>query len=218
MPARAPVAEDRRPFRLAGFRRLPQHEVERVALGFLHRDTLARAQLVEVAARKLSVVRKAAHRVEDVAVGAAIGMALLLERGDHLHHRRHVSRRARLRVGLEQVQARRILAEGDRHALGECLDGLLVLGRPLHDLVVDVGDVADVLHLVARGPQPAHHHVERSERAGVADVKIVVHRRPADIEADLSRDARDEGLPGTAERVVDLEDGHGQIVPAGEAG
>ena len=52
------------------------------------------------------------------------------------------------------------------------------------DLVLDVGDVHDVLELVAALLQEAAQHVNRDEGAEVADVSVVVNRRPASVHAD----------------------------------
>ena len=51
--------------------------------------------------------------------------------------------------------------------------------------------------------------VEGDERARVADVHEVVHRGPADVEADLARDERLERHLLPREGVVDGEGGHG---------
>src|SRR5688500_4249814 len=50
VPAGSSFAPRRRPRGFAGLRGLPQHEVERVALRFVHFDARARAQVVELAA------------------------------------------------------------------------------------------------------------------------------------------------------------------------
>src|SRR5712692_3745264 len=51
----------------------------------------------------------------------------------------------------------------------------------LDDLVVDVGEVLDMLHLVAGEFQVAPHNVDAHEQPGVADVRMVLGRQPADV-------------------------------------
>ena len=62
------------------------------------------------------------------------------------------------------------------------------------DLVVDVGDVADVVDLEAARAQMARHQIEGDEGAAVADVDEVVDRRAADVEADLAGHERRESI------------------------
>ena len=65
MPARTPRrrnAARRRPARLALLRRLPQHEIHRIALIGRHLDARAGLHLVERAARELAVIRHARRR------------------------------------------------------------------------------------------------------------------------------------------------------------
>ena len=53
-----------------------------------------------------------------------------------------------------------------------------------NDLVVHVGDVHDVLQLVAALLQEAAQHVDHDKGAEVADVPVVIHRGTAGIHAD----------------------------------
>ena len=65
-----------------------------------------------------------------------------------------------------------------------------LLGGLGQDLVVDVGDVADEVDVVAAGGQPAAQHVEVDRRAHVADVRLGLHGETADVDP---RPALDEG-------------------------
>ena len=55
------------------------------------------------------------------------------------------------------------------------------------DLVVDVGDVADEVDLVALVGQPAAQHVEVDRGPDVTDVRLRLHRETADVDARLAR-------------------------------
>ncbi len=61
------------------------------------------------------------------------------------------------------------------------------LRRATDDLVVDVGDVADIGDVVAAVAQPALHQVEGHQHAAVADVAVVVNGDAADIHAHPRR-------------------------------
>ena len=65
----------------------------------------------------------------------------------------------------------------------------IVARRPRVDLVVDVGDVADVDDVVRSVdvPQQAEQHVEHDDRPGVADMGEVVDGRTANVEPDRPR-------------------------------
>ena len=73
------------------------------------------------------------------------------------------------------------------------------------DLVVDVGDVADVDHMLGAVDmaQQAEQHVEHDHRPGVADMGEVVDGRAADIEPHRARVDRREILLPAGQRVVE---------------
>ena len=58
--------------------------------------------------------------------------------------------------------------------------------RALDDLVIDIGEVLGERDLVAARDEPATNHIEADERAGIADVDVVVDRGAAHIHADLA--------------------------------
>jgi hypothetical protein len=72
------------------------------------------------------------------------------------------------------------------------------------DLVVDVGDVAHVVDMIGavEVPQQPEQHVEDDRRPRVADMRIVVNRRAADIHAHIVGVDRDEILLRACQRVV----------------
>jgi hypothetical protein len=76
-------------------------------------------------------------------------------------------------------------------------------GRALDRLVVDVGDVHDVGDVEAAKLQESLEQVLEDISPPVADVGIVVDRRPAGVELDLARLDRDELLDLAAEGVVE---------------
>ena len=90
-------------------------------------------------------------------------------------------------------------------ASGNRVDRLAVLGGAPDDLVVDVGDVADVGDAVAARAQPAPHHVEHHHEARMPEVQVVVHGDAADVHADVARLQRDKRLFGPAQRIEDLQ-------------
>ncbi len=72
------------------------------------------------------------------------------------------------------------------------------------DLVVDVGDVANVGDVIGavEMPQQPEQHVEHDHRPRVADVREIVNRRSAHIHADIVGIERHEGALFAGQRIV----------------
>ncbi len=99
---------------------------------------------------------------------------------------------ARFVVGAEDVEAvegtaKGALELGDQRGLG----GAVIAGAS-DDLVLDVGDVADVVHGEAAPCEVAPDRVERDLLAAVAQVRHLVGSRAADVHRHASFDARHE--------------------------
>ena len=181
VPARPPVAPGRGPARLAGLGGLPQHEVERIALRLIDLDAGAGPQVAELLAGQLAVALEAADRIEHVAVGGRVGVALLDQRLDHRDDLGDIGGRPRLVLGDLDAERREVLLVRADEPRGQRLGRLAVLGGAVDDVVVDVGDVPDVRDLEAAVPQVAAHDVEGDQRAGVANVAVVVDGESTDV-------------------------------------
>ena len=106
----------------------------------------------------------------------------LLDERDHLLD---VFGGARLYTRRQAAERRGIGVELRRGLLGQFADRDALLRGARVDLVVDVGDVADVNHVlrpidVAQKPE---EHVEGHRRPAIADMGEIVDRRAADIHA-----------------------------------
>ena len=203
-PARTPR---RLPARIAGLRRLPQHEVERIVLRFVDLDPGTAAQVLEPPIRQCSVGGKRAHVVVDVAIRAAVGGPALDQPLHHRDDRIDVVRRARLRVRLQHAECAAVLV----HVLGEAprehVEVLTVLVRAGDDLVVDVSDIAHVRHPVAQAAQIADDHVERHQHPCVAKMAVVVDGHAAHVHPHVPGLDRTECLFRSCQRVVDRQHG-----------
>ena len=208
-PTRAPR---RFPGGLARLRRLPQHEIERIALGFVHLDARAGPQVGQALARQLAVRLELRDGVVHVAVAGRVGVALVDQR---LHHRddlRDELGRARLAIAQPHAERRAVFLVGLDEALGQRLHRLAVLLRALDDLVVDVRDVADERDVVARRLEVTAHDVEHDQHARMAEVAVVVDRDAADVHADLARLERLEDFLASGQRVLDLQHGIRSVI------
>ena len=205
-PARRRDARRRRPRRLAGLRRLPQHEVHGVAL--VGRDIDARAgdHLVERTIGQLAVVLHRRHAEQHVLLGD-IGVAGRDQPLDQRLHLLDVLGGARLDGRRQAAQRRDVLLEVLVGLFGQVADRDAALRRARVDLVVDVGDVADVgdmLGAVEMAQQPVQH-VEHDHRPRVADMGEVVDRRPADIHAHARGIDRGKHPFFARQRIVELQ-------------
>ena len=173
-PARPPA---RLPGRLVGQRRLPQHEVERVALvGVVgpppvlggereHVGPVVPADAPELGEGRHAEVHRAA---------GLVGVAALERGADQREDLRDRRGGPRLGVHGQQVQQAHLGVEA-RHLLGRQVQVVHAeLACLAQDVVVDVGDVAHQLRLVAGVPQAPLEHVEVQVDGGMAEVRGVV--------------------------------------------
>ena len=113
-------------------------------------------------------------------------------------------------MGGEGAERRHVFVElalGRLRHLGDRLverQGRIVALGARVDLVVDVGDVADVDDVIRAVdvPQQPEQDVEHDDRPGVADMRVVVDGRAADVEPDGLRVDRREILFAAGQSVV----------------
>ena len=153
---------------------------------------MAAFHLVDVAARQRTVVGVAAHAKVHVAFNL-VGVAAVDKLLDKLDHLGDFLRSARAHVGVFHVQSVHVVKERLRVLCGNLGCGAAFLVGFLDDFVVHVGDVGHELHLKAAPRKVATDDVEANERAGVADVDVVVHRGAAHVHADFAVFERFEG-------------------------
>ncbi len=138
----------------SGARKFPQHEIGRVALVGFDSDAGARLLLVEIALGQAPIVRHRGHAEQHFAAGH-IGVAPIDQCPDHLDHLGDVVGGARLDGGFQAAERLGIGMELVGRRLRHLADGLVerqvrkIPQRPGIDLVVDVGDVADIGHVVS---------------------------------------------------------------------
>ena len=223
VPARAAGRCDAgraRPAGLVRLRRLPQHEIHRVALVGGDVDARAGQHLVERAAGERTVAWRAGQRVhrrgrkQHVILGH-VSHASGDEALDHRPHLVDVLGCARLVCGRQDPERGDILVKLPPRRFGDFCDRLVErqVGKVADcagvDLVVDVGDVARINHMVRPVDlaEQAEQNVEHDHRPGVADMGVVVDRGPADIDPHRRRIDGRELLLAAGQGVVEAQ-GH----------
>src|SRR5918997_32597 len=182
VPARTPTSPRALPRGLAGLRGLPEREVERALLE-TGLALLRLAHLLGALVRELAVLREAFDGVVDVAVAGGVSVALLDELLNKRDHLRDMLCRPRLDIREADAEHVQALMEGVGIAAHDHLPGDALLVCPVDDLVLYIRYVLDEHGLVSPTLQVPRHHVPEQGRPDVADVRVVVDRRPADVEA-----------------------------------
>ena len=208
VPARTAHAVGALPCGLAGLCGLPDGEVGgvflQVVLHLAAQLAVAALEVVQLEVAQLAVLGVALDAEVDVAVLCDVGVAALDEVFHDVEDLLDVLGSAGLDGGLFAVQTGGILEVLGLEALGDFLHGSTLLLALLDELVVDVGDVGDIDDLVAAVLKVTAQGIEDDERAGVADVDIVVDGGAADVDAVLARHLRHELFLLAGQGVEDL--------------
>ena len=136
-------------------------------------------------------------------IGVA-GCDQLFDDDDHLGD---MLRRARLHVRIKAAQRMRVFLKDRVRRLGQLADRDRALGGARVDLVVHVRDVAHIFYMrsAVEVTQQTIQHVEDDQRAGIADVRVIINRWAADIHAHIARIDGRKIFFGARERVVEAQ-------------
>ena len=185
MPARPSRPDLRLPHGFARLRCFPQREVARIVFVVLvDIDPRSVAHAGKILLRQLAVLGKLGDAEVIRTIVGAIGVTLVHQPGDEVRHLLDVVGRIHQLLGMLDIQRVGILQKRLPILLGVFLHRNAVARRIANDLVIHVGDVHDVLQLIAALLQEPSQRVDHDERAEIADVAVVVNRRPASVHAD----------------------------------
>ena len=217
MPAGTTFSPRRRPKvgAILGLTGLPQGEVGgRLAFIFVGVVGLAGGilglglELGEVDVVQFAVIRAGADLEVDRAILGDVGVASVDQRLDHRDLLRDMHDRARLDMRGQESEGRAVGMKLVGPLLGEVAERLAGCLRAADGLIVDVGDIADVLHLETRDLEGAAQDVLDGERAEITDMGRTIDRRTAAIHAiDVTAGLREQ-RPLLAGHGVMQEHGH----------
>ena len=197
---------------------LPEGEVGGIVFLFLSVEGARRGQkLVDVAARELAVVMVGVifrhveidRAVADIGIAAVENLLHIFDLLDDMARSVGLDRR---REHVQRLHGMVVAVEIELHNLHRLklfetrFLGYLVL--PLVGVVLemsDVGYVTDIAHLIAQMGQVAEEDVEGYGRTRVAQMRIAIDGRAADIHADAPGIERLEGLFEALEGVIDRQ-------------
>ena len=188
VPAGPARPERRVPHRLVGQRRLPQHEVERVALaGVVGGAAPLGGQGhhgVVVVAAEAAVVGPGGN-VEPGGALDRVGVAPGVEPLDEVDHLGHPLGGAGLGCGGPGVEVLHVAVEAGCLGCGQLQEVHSELAGLGQDRVVDIGDVAHHAHRVAEVLQAADQQVVGEVGVGVPEVGAVIGSDAAHVDAHL---------------------------------
>ena len=189
---------------------MPEDEVEWVALAGIVGVAASFGRVLHhgrfVVARYCAEGVKGGHVEEDRCVDH-IGVSLRLQRLDNLDHLGHPIRGVRFGEDRAGVEGDHVAVESSGLFGGEFEEVNTEFSGLGQDGIVDVGDVAHQLHLMAEVLKPADQEVVGEIGVRVAEMGGVVRGDTADVHLHLvSRFERDDLPPG---RVEELHVGHG---------
>ena len=198
------------PVRLTGLGPFPEHEVPRILLAVLVvRHPFSLAHLVQIEAGEPSVVLVPGNAEEDRAL-AFVGVALLDQLLDQRNHLGHMLGRPRVALGGLDMQGSEILEKRLGKRPRVVRERELLFSRAGDRLVIDIGDVHDLIDLVAQMAQASPQNVFEDKRSQVADVGMVVDGGATGVELDFPRLECLERLLPPAESVVEAGGGHAE--------
>ena len=190
MPARTALAPRRLPVRLAILFRLPEDEIGRILLVLLagyFELTEARHHLIQVFMGQLSVALEGLGAEVNGTVCCHVSMALVDKGLDHLQHTLNLLGCLWMGGSRFHVHVGHVLLALGNVAFGNGLCVYAFLDGLLDDLVIYVGEIGNVVDIVAFVFKVAAHGIENDHRARVSDMDEVVHSRAAYIHLYLSR-------------------------------
>ena len=185
VPAWTARAPRRRPARFALFRHLPQNEVHRVAFVVDHVNARACLQLVEILTRQHAICRIGRDVEHHVAVVRHISVTFGDQLFSEFNNFCDMVRRARLHIRAQNVQRIKIFVHFGDHAIHQRHKAFAIFIGAFDDFVVDIGNVAHILQLIAEETQIARNHVKSNKGTPVTDMTEIVNGDSTHVHADF---------------------------------
>ena len=137
-----------------------------------------------------------------------IGMAARDQARDEIDDFRDMLGHFRGNIGRRAANRCHILGIGSGKAGGDRVNRGALRGGACVDLVINIGDVARIADAGKTPPQQAHQHIKHHRRARIAEMRVIIDCRPADIDRHMIGIGRSEGLARAAQGVVKYEVAH----------
>ena len=134
-----------------------------------------------------------------------IGKALLDQAFAHGNHFSDMFGRTRFDIRFGRVQGPHVIKIGLMGAFGDVRNRLAAVFGARVDFIINVGDVSNVGHIWIDMAQNTHQRIKHNNRARITNMGVIIHRRPAHIEAHVIGVNRFKHLFFTGERIKDTK-------------
>ena len=214
VPARTALAPGAVPGRLARLGGFPDSKIcgvfFQVVIHLAAQFAVAAFQVVQVQVAQLAVTGIRLNAEVDIAVVGNVSMSGFDQVLDDLDDLTDMLGCAGAHGGGLNVQALGIFDVLGLELAGNLLHGGAVRLAFFDQFIVNIGDIGNIQHLVAKVLQIAAQRVKHDHRARIADMDIVIHRRAADVNAINARLLRDKIFLFAGHGIKNL---HGQELP-----
>jgi len=188
VPAGASAPPGTIPSRRFGVRGFPEHEIHRVPLVRGSLDPCLGGHVGDGPARQRPVTGETGDRKQHMTL-RLVGIPAFHQGRDHCDHVADMVRGAGHVGRVQHPDRRRVFQIPSDRLIRDVGYGTPGLCRPCVDLVIDIGEVAYVLHTGCPMDvtQEAKQRIEDDRRSCVAQMRTIVNRRPADIHPHIPR-------------------------------
>ena len=143
--------------------------------------------------------------IVNIAITCGVSDVLIHQCLDHRDHALNVAGGAGLVSRRDYPERGCILIHRPDETVCQGLYRFVVFLRTFDYLVIDIGDIANVIHIKTTHLQPPDHHIEYHHHPSMAEMAVIIYRHTADVETGLAWGQRDKVLLGPGEGVIDLE-------------
>ena len=184
--------------------RLPEREVRGVSLLSLFGVAALGLQFLDVLIGEFAVVLEGGHIEVDRPVGL-VGVALLDQCLDQIDDLGDVLGDAGVDLGTLEIQIAHVPDDVPDVGFGDVGLAVAVFADAGDDLLVDVGEVFDVVNVIAQPGEPAVHDVDVDPAACVTEMRWIRDGQPAVVEPNGVGIFGFEGFALAGQRVTHAE-------------
>ena len=210
VPAGAAVAPGAFPVGLAGLGGLPDGEIRgiflQIVIHLAAQGAVAALQVIQIQVAQLAIAGVRLHAEVHVAVAGHVSMAGVDQVLDDVDDLTDMLGSAGAHGRRLDIQTVRVLDVLGLKLAGHLLHAGALFLAFFNQLIVNIGDVGNIVHLIAAVFQIAAQGVKHDHRAGIADVDVVINRRAADVDTVFTGSLRNKFLFLAGHGVKDLHD------------
>ena len=164
--------------------------------------------IIQFTPAELAIASKFLNAVEHIPIIDCIGIALVHQLLYHRDDLRDCLADPRVHIGALHIQFIHGFEISLDIAPGNITPGNTLFISRIDDLIINIRKILDVVNLIALLRKITADDIPGHERTGIADMRMVVWRNSAAIDADLALFKRLERLLLTGHRIIDFKHSH----------